>query len=241
MITYSSKRNTKANIIEPQKYGTDNEPRQDERQRTGRFRERDFEEEEYYRRGREPRYDPYDRPLYPPYTVYAPPIFPAPVYQMPAPMYTTAYPQADFRTPQFYPNDPLRSTSGTKGARQTSPELLEAVEKKLVFDVGTSPDTPELRKRIIEEAEAIAIAPQVDKESPERARRTGFDEHSFAASPSDKIDPQARSSFILLDPVTRAWVDALSCLENEDYQSAYEIILSTGKDYIVAFVNRNNI
>jgi hypothetical protein len=236
---------SKSTIKKPQNFANQEEYEKDHtqdyqddhQQRTGRFR-KDSEEEEYQRR-RDRRYrdDQFGKHMFPPYTVYAPPVYPAPVYQVPANMYSSAFsPNVGFQTPQFEMNEMARNTFH-KNTQFDSPERDEAIEKKLVFDVGTSPEAidEKLNERIKQQQEATnkllqASASEIARksESPERAQMTEIEHPSFAASPSDKIDPQNRSSFIMLDPVTRAWVDALAYLDNEDYQSAYEIILSTG-------------
>jgi len=237
-------------------------------QPTGHFSRQDFEddeEEHRNRKGFDRRQDQFGHPMYPPYTVYAPPIYPAPMYQVAPNMYGSAYsPNPGFQTPQFHLNDPNIATSENKNM-QFSP--VEVVEKKLVFDVGTSPEDienqvrQELAQEFVQEHDVDGLHssnhmqnvpiqqlippypmehPAADiqgtSQSPKRTININ-ESQSFAASPSDKYG-QNRSSILMLDPVTRAWVDALSFLDSEDYQSAYEIILSTGDDiYLLRLVS----
>ena len=63
-------------------------------------------------------------------------------------------------------------------------------------------------------------------------------QNSFAASPSDLAHNKDNSSVFLLDPVTRGWLDALAYVENDDFQSAYETVLSMGDDiYLLRLIS----
>ena len=162
--------------------------------------------------------------------MYVPPVYTQPIYQIPPNMYPPTYSPTGIITPHF------QSEEDKKYLR--TPEQ-RSDQQKLVYDVGTSPEP------IIEERESELITQdkieetQIKNSSPKTilGQKSNI-QHSFAASPSDKTEIENKSSMIILDPITRAWCDALTYLDNEDFQTAYEIILSTGDDiYLLRLVS----
>lgn len=204
-------------------------PRYDREHRDDERYDREHRDEERYRR--EGRYTDYPRDGYAPYPVYAPPpVYTQPVYQLPPNMIVPNLSPRAIQTPHF------QSVDKSEQARSSA---VKDEGEKLVYDVGTSPEPiPEEQPLQDQEnpgnKENISI---IQAETPQKSPDQEMS-HSFAVSPSEKSQIPQNPNMITLDPITRAWCDALSYLESEDYQSAYEIILSTGDDiYLLRLVS----
>lgn len=179
-------------------------------QMTGRFREQNYDERYMYA-------SPY--PQYP--HAYTSPGFPAS-----GGSYGTSYPAHFSHTPQFVVNEHTFSKTDQQFYKQGNNQRIdEAVEKKLVFDVGTSPENPEVEVQTDPDYAEMFSDKQIQ---PEFEIRRIPEQPSFIPSPS-KYDTQNRSSSMNIDAVTRGWIDALQLLDSGDYQSAYETIILTGK------------
>lgn len=183
---------------------------------TGRFREQNYDDRYIYA-------SPYPQ-------AYGSPGFPAS-----AGSYGTAYPSQFPHTPQFMMNEHTFSKTDQHFYKQGGHHQIdEAVEKKLVFDVGTSPENPEVEVQTDPDYAGIYIDKQIQPEFDLQRTR---EQPSFNPSPS-KNDSQYCSSSMNIDAVTRGWIDALQLLDSGDYQAAYEAILSTGDDiYLLRLVS----
>ena len=215
IIIYRSKaKSKKSNIISPQPHNLNSSQHEDPDQMTGRFRDHNYDDRHMYA-------SPY--PHYPP--VYTTPVFP-----VSGNIYGTSYPAQLTHTPQFVVNEHTFSKTDQQFYRQGGQQLIdEAVEKKLQFDVGTSPENPEVEIQTDPEyAEMFS-----DKEvQPEYESKKYPEQPSYVPSPS-KYEDQNKSNSMNVDAVTRGWIEALQFLDSEDYQSAYETVLSTGNTSLI--------
>lgn len=204
----------------------------------------------------------------PPYVIYPPMYPTQPMNPIMTPhVYNTGYSPGGIQTPQFQFGDMQMANTDQNFYQPQHRNLFHPIDhhspindkinRVLVYDqeMQTSEFEPDQFKQPVEEQPDTHMERQDLKslvhnyqthkkvaepvrQSPSKILDNSDVQHSFAASPSDRVDPNSKSSIIILDPVTRAWMDALVFLESEDYQSAFETVLSMGDDiYLLRLVS----
>lgn len=215
------KRAQRSRVNDSQRDSLDSGDLDEARETTGRFREEEYDRDDHYRDSRKGRRD-YDPHMYPAYPMY-PPVYPGQVYQLPPQVYATSYPPSVMQTPHFTVNE--HTFAKTDHHQSPTSKIDEAVEKKLYFDVGTSPENPEVEVQ----TDPLYTEFHHDKEIQNSPMKKQATEYSQIFPSPSKFDPENKSMSMSMDPVTKGWVEALTHLNSNDYQSAYETVLSTGK------------